>query len=266
LKIYDYHLHSNFSFDARFSMDALCRSAIKRRASGITFTDHIEYGFEEDLDYELDLLAYQEAIERLRVDYPELQIGMGAEIGLQKHTLIKAQEATQSAPWDFIIASAHMMDGRLLYNGEFTRGKKKKEIFSSYFQGLYELARDFKDFDVMGHIDLLRRDPLVTDKSINWQDYPDELDALFKVLIESGRGFEINTAGWRYGLGGPHPDKSLLLRYRELGGEIITCGSDAHNPDYVASKIEEAYELLRECGFRYVSLFCQRRLQQLPLD
>lgn len=259
-------MHSDFSFDANFAMDALCRAAVERGAAGITFTDHIEYGFDEDLDYEFDVPVYQEAIEKLRRDYPELQIGMGAEIGLQKHLLGKAGKAAKSAPWDFILASAHIMDGKLLYNGEFTSGKKKKEIFRPYFQRLYELARDFDDFDVMGHIDLLRRDHLVTDKTLEWQDYADELDALFKVLIGSGRGIEINTAGWRYGLGGPHPAKSLLLRYRELGGEIITCGSDAHRPDYVGLKIEEAYQLLRECGFRYVSLFCQRRLQQLPLE
>lgn len=247
-------------------MDALCRSAVSRGLSGITFTDHIEYGFDEELDCEFDVSAYREAIESLRRDYPDLQIGMGAEIGLQKHLLDKAGEAAKSAPWDFIIASAHIMDGKLLYNGEFTSGKKKKDIFQPYFQRLYELARDFVDFDVMGHIDLLRRDHLVTDKTLAWRDYADELDALFRILIESGRGIEVNTGGWRYGLEGPHPDQSLLLRYRELGGEIITCGSDAHRPDYVGLKIEDAYQLLRECGFKYVSLFYGRRLQQLPLD
>ena len=43
-----------------------------------------------------------------------------------------------------------------------------------------------------------------------------------------GKGIELNTGGFKYGLGHPNPCEDIIKRYKELGGEIITLGSDAH--------------------------------------
>ena len=82
--------------------------------------------------------------------------------------------------------------------------------------------------------------------------YWDQIEAILKCVVESGRGIECNTSR---GQGPWLPGRDILRRYRELGGEIITLGSDAHTPEFVGEGIREGQELLRECGFRYICTF-----------
>ena len=78
--------------------------------------------------------------------------------------------------------------------------------------------------------------------------FPDILDAVLKTLIEKQIGLECNTAGFKYGLGHPNPTEEILRRYRELGGELLTLGSDAHQPKHLAYDFARAGELLKTCG------------------
>jgi histidinol-phosphatase (PHP family) len=85
------------------------------------------------------------------------------------------------------------------------------------------------------------------------------------VLIEHGKGLECNTGGLRYGLSQPNPSRRILKRYRELGGEIITIGSDAHTPDYLGYGFQECRRFLLRCGFRYYTVFHGRKPEFIPL-
>ena len=82
---------------------------------------------------------------------------------------------------------------------------------------------------------------------------------ILKYLIEHGKGIELNTAGLKYGLPYAHPHTDVLKRYRELGGEIITVGADAHKPEHVAYDFHKVPEILKSCGFRYYTEFVQRK-------
>ena len=85
------------------------------------------------------------------------------------------------------------------------------------------------------------------------------MDAILRLLIEKGKGIEINTGGWKAGLAETNPCRDVLRRYRELGGEIITMGSDAHTPEYIGYRFADAKEALKACGFRYFTVFRERR-------
>ena len=85
------------------------------------------------------------------------------------------------------------------------------------------------------------------------------------LLIEKGKGIEINTGGYKAGLSEPNPCHDVLRRYRELGGEIITMGSDAHTTEYVAYRFADARDVLKECGFRYFTVFRERKAEFVPL-
>ena len=92
------------------------------------------------------------------------------------------------------------------------------------------------------------------------------IDEILKQLIRSGRGIELNTAGFKYGMGHPHPHERILKRYRELGGELLSIGSDGHQPEALAYDFARVPELLRECGFRCYTLFQNRQPIQQPLS
>ena len=122
-----------------------------------------------------------------------------------------------------------------------------------------------KDFDVLGHIDYIVRYGKRKEKFYTYEEVQDEIEEILKNLIATGRGLEVNTAGWKYGLKFCHPQPGIIKRYRELGGEIITIGSDAHLPEYVGYEFSRAEEVLRQCGFRYYAQFRNRKPEFIKL-
>ena len=118
-----------------------------------------------------------------------------------------------------------------------------------------ENMRAFDDFDVYGHLDYIVRYAPLEPRRFFYGDYGDLMDEILRFLISRGKGIEVNTGGYKAGLGCPNPCPEVLRRYRELGGEIVTMGSDAHAVEYVGSFMGEAQEVLRGCGFRYFTLF-----------
>ena len=96
-------------------------------------------------------------------------------------------------------------------------------------------------------------------REYSYRAFSDEIDEILKKVIHMGKGIEMNMGGFKYGLGfcNPHPD--VIRRYRELGGEIITVGADAHRPEHVAFDFEKAGDILRACGFRYYAEYRNRK-------
>ena len=92
------------------------------------------------------------------------------------------------------------------------------------------------------------------------------IDEILQLLIDQGRGIEINTAGWKYGLGHPNPHEKILTRYLELGGEILSIGSDAHEAKHLGYSFEQVPEVLSQCGFRYYTEFKDRKPRMIPLS
>ena len=261
---FDYHCHSLISADGSISINKVCAEIIKRGGNGVTFTEHLEVGDGVYEGWELDYNQYKKEITAARAAYPELVIGMGAEVGLQVESKEKIIAAVMEHEWDFVIGSVHVIGGKLTYDGEFSAGKSREEAYRGYFHALCEAAAAFPVFDVMGHIDLIRRDYTFSTKTLEYRDFADEFDTLFRILIDSGRGIEVNTAGRRY-FHEAHPPLSCLKRYKELGGEIITCGSDSHSLPSVFHGIREGYELIREAGFKYITVFEKRKPKQIKI-
>ena len=57
----------------------------------------------------------------------------------------------------------------------------------------------------------------------------------------------------------------VLNIYKEVGGELITVGSDAHRTENVGRGVPEAYALLAQAGFRYVTLYEKRQPRPVRL-
>lgn len=93
------------------------------------------------------------------------------------------------------------------------------------------------------------------DIGFNFNDYKDLFVEILKTIVQNGKGIEVNTAGLRKNLGYPHPHKDILKMYKDLGGEIITIGSDAHLPEHIGYKFEDIPEILKSIGFNYYTVF-----------
>ncbi len=259
----DYHIHSNISFDGRISIREMCREALNRGLSGLIFTEHWELGYKNSR-FIFNIEEYKRQIEKAREEFPNFEIGRGIELGLSSAAREEAAEIAEK-DWDFIIGSCHNIDGINVSGGDYCQNKNKKQCYGGYLRDICRLIKENPVFDVVGHLDLPRRDAAYSDRGLIYEDFREEIDELFSLIIPLGIGIELNTAGWRYNLDAAQPHISVLKRYRQMGGEIITCGSDCHTLASIGYRLEDGYEILRQAGFKYVSLFKGRKLKQAEL-
>jgi len=168
-------------------------------------------------------------------------------------------------PFDFVIGSSHLVHGYDPYYPEFFEGRKEFLCYMEYFESILENISAYDGFDVYGHIDYVVRYGPNRNREYSYGRYKDILDEILKKLISMGKGIELNTGGYHYGLGEPNPCTAVIRRYRELGGEIITIGADAHTPDKIACAFDKAASVLEACGFRYYTIFKDRKPEFISL-
>lgn len=264
---WDSHMHCNFSGDSEASPESMIEQAIQLGLPGLCFTDHLDYDYPSEPDlFVLDLDSYQEKMLALKEKYANrFPLHFGIELGLQPHLAEKLTSVVTEHPFDFVIGSSHVVHGFDPYYGGFFENRTEEDAYYEYFASIIENLQAFQDFDVYGHIDYVVRYGPTKNKNYTYQKYADIIDQVLRALIEAGKGIEINTGGFKYGLGHPNPTEDVIRRYRELGGEIITIGADAHAPEHVAYDFEKVAPILLDCGFKYYTVFEKRKPQFIHL-
>lgn len=261
----DYHVHTEYSDDSIYPMEEVVTDAIKMGLDEICFTDHVDYGVKCDWDSGKTIeyrngepLAnvcypqYMEEIKEMQVLYGDrIALKTGLEFGMQVHTIPEFEQLFSKYKFDFIILSVHQIDNKEFWTQDFQTGKTQQEYHERYYREMLELVRRYKNYSVIGHMDLITRydeaglypfekiKPLVTD--------------ILKTAISDGKGIELNTSFHRYGLSDTTPSTEILKLYHHLGGKIITIGSDSHKPEQLGAYIREGKKLLRSIGFQH---FC----------
>lgn len=258
----DYHAHTDYSDDSDYPMEDVVKDAIRLGMDEICFTDHVDYGAKVDWDsgeeisycnglamVNVDYPAYVEEIRSLRERYGgRLAIKMGLEFGMQKHTIPQFEALYRRYPFDFIILSVHQIEDKGFWSQEFQQGRTQKEYNERYYEELLYLVRHYQNYSVLGHLDLvLRYDKQGIYPFHYVKHYVEEILA---EVIKNGKGVEINTSSHRYGVADSTPSKKILSMYHEMGGEILTLGSDSHAPAHLGTYMEESKKLLKEIGFR----------------
>ncbi len=257
----DSHCHTNFSGDSDTPPEQQIEQAIALGMSAVCITDHQDFDYPpcEEV-FTFDTKAYIEKLSRLKEDYSErIDLRIGVELGLQTDIPTDLRSYAASWPFDFIIGSTHICQGRDPYYPDFYEGRSEEEAYLSYFEYELNSLKTYDCYDVAGHLDYVVRYGPNKNSFYSYQKYGELFDEMLKTLIEKGRGIECNTAGFKAGLGHPHPTEDILKRYRELGGEILTLGSDAHRPEHLGYFFDSIGALLKSCGFRYYTVFKNRK-------
>lgn len=263
----DYHVHTAFSDDSVYPMEEVVKDAIGLHLDEICFTDHVDYGIKEDWDSgkeiqyrdgnpitNVDYPSFMKEIERVREKYNgKISIKTGMEFGIQTHTIPRFQELFARYPFDFILLSIHQVEDTEFWTYDFQRGRSQKEYNERYYEELLNVVQKYKNYSVIGHMDYIKR---YDEEGI----YPFEkvkpiIAEILKIVIADGKGIEINTSSHRYGMKDSMPSTELLTLYRDLGGEIVTIGSDSHSPGQLGSYIPEATEQLKALGFSYLCTY-----------
>lgn len=259
----DFHIHTNFSGDSHAPMEEMIKQAVSLGLTHICITEHFDpdfvYPAGEEGMFELNTDSYLYELLKLREKYKSrISVGFGVELGLQPHLKRQLAIYSKSHEFDFIIGSSHICNRKDPYYPAFFEERSEDEAHHEYFESILECVKSTPYFDVYGHLDYVVRYGASKDKQYTYAKHADIIDKILSALIENEKGIELNTGGFRAGLSQPNPSADILKRYRELGGEIITIGSDAHAPADIASDFDRACDILKECGFKYYCIFQSR--------
>lgn len=259
--LWDTHMHTHFSGDSEADSREMVHSAISKGLDGLCFTDHLDIDYPNDpSEFLIDFSAYFDELTQVQTEFSsDFPVRIGLELGLQEHLSKKLPEIVSTHPFDFIIGSSHVVHGIDPYYPEYYVGKTEDDAYLEYFESILENLSTFDCFDVYGHIDYVVRYGPNRNTYYTYEKFADVIDEILKTLIQKGKGIEINTGGFKYGLGHPNPTEAILKRYHELGGEIITIGADAHKPEHVAFDFAKVPDILKEAGFSYYTVFKDRK-------
>ena len=267
----DMHMHTWFSTDSEACPRDMADEAVRKGLKTICFTDHFD---KDDLDWGeegiFDVDAYFVEMQKLQEEYAgKLNIRIGIELGLRTYLKDYYEELTKKYPFDFVIGSVHNVpykkdaEGNILYTDpaaeKLFTDRTDKEAYRLMMETTLENVRTSDCFQTLGHLDYVVRYGKSREKEYSYTDYADIIDEILKLLIEKEKGLEVNSAGLKYGLPFAHPHPDVLKHYRELGGEIITIGADAHKPEHIAYDFAKAEEILKSCGFKYYTEFFEQK-------
>ena len=267
----DMHMHTWFSTDSEACPRDMADEAVRKGLKTICFTEHFD---KDDLEWGeegiFDVDAYFVEMQKLQEEYAgKLNIRIGIELGLRTYLKDYYEELTKKYPFDFVIGSVHNVpykkdaEGNILYTDpaaeKLFTDRTDKKAYRLMMETTLENVRTSDCFQTLGHLDYVVRYGKSREKEYSYTDYADIIDEILKLLIEKEKGLEVNSAGLKYGLPFAHPHPDVLKRYRELGGEIITIGADAHKPEHIAYDFAKAEEILKSCGFKYYTEFFEQK-------
>lgn len=261
----DYHMHSEFSPDARSTMENMGARALAQGLEEIAFTDHLDiHPLDNPSDFYRPDAYFAELARCQKVFAGRLTIRAGIEIGESHRYPERVRPVLGAHPYDFVLGSVHWIGDEMPFGNQYFATHEKHPTFAGYFGEMVEMAAS-GEFDVVAHLDMPKREGTAVWGPFDPRAYGDEIRQILRRLIDRGKGIEINTSGWRRPNVECCPDPLILAWYHELGGEVLTIGSDAHGPEHVALFRERALDVARAAGLRWLTTFTERRATQHPL-
>lgn len=268
----DYHIHSSVSPDSKESYEAIFSESVKKGLSEIMITEHFEFYsegyesrfFKEDYlpYYRKTFLSEKEAYE-LKNGRKGLCIGFGIEFGQANQNPKKARRILSEYPFDYVIGSCHKIDNIDLSQYDY-KEIDTEALKAEYLSYLAEIAKQDL-YDCLGHIDLIKRYARRQGTDITLSANDERVREILKIVIAHGKGIEINTSGLRQNVGECLPSAELLRCYRELGGEILTVGSDAHRACDIKADFDTACEYIKSAGLKYLTRYKDRKPEMIKL-
>lgn len=273
----DMHVHTRWSSDSVTPVEAQIERAIGLGMKSLCITDHQDFDAPPfPPDYFKFLLndvgdddataAYIADLTALKEKYSDkIELLIGIELGIQPHITEKLNEYALKYPFDFIIGSTHTFHKMDAEDKRHYEDVDIETAVRQYFEEELKNVKGFHHFDVAGHMDFVLRYGPGARESFSYSKYGDIIDEILKELINTGRGIECNTSKYK-AKNMINPNKEIIKRYAELGGEIITFGSDAHVAERLGEGFCEVSQLVKSYGISYYAVFRQHEPSFIKID
>lgn len=273
MNLIDCHSHTNHSPDAKDGAEMMCTKAMELGLAAYAITDHCEVNRYYSIDYHngvpngYDTYDFSVDLEKSVAEVTALKEKLdgrlnlicGVELGQATFDFDIANKVASDKRLDFIIGSMHQLPGA--YDFAFIDYKKYNvpDLLTAYYDELYKLCV-WNKFDVLGHLTYtLRYIEGENGIKVDMSQFAEQIEACFRVLIQNGKGIEINTSGLRQKYGKPFPTLDYVKLFHDMGGEILSIGSDAHCVSDLGSNIKDGVQRALEAGFKNICYFKERK-------
>lgn len=253
----DYHIHSTHSLDATASVAGMCARAIELGLAEIAFAEHVDNNPLDDCFGRFDPRAFSGEIEQAGRRFGDrLRILKGVELGEPHLYPREIGELLSRSAFEVVIGAVHWIGDTIISIDAFSH-LDVEALYHRYFDEVLKTAEQ-SDIDVLAHIDLVKRFGVKYLGPFHVEPFRGQIEAVLRTIIRRGIALEVNTSGLRQPCREPFPGPEILALYRELGGHLVTMGSDAHTPEHLGSGLAEALEMIRAAGFESVTSYRAR--------
>ena len=266
-RIIDTHVHTDNSPDGHHSAMYMCECAEMAGLRAIAFTDHVEADFYRRDHY--DRVALQSFIDVTKARSAfrgKLLVCAGVELGQPMYDVATSEEILANLPYDMVIGSVHNFQNEQDFMYLDYSQWDITDLMNKYFDELIKLARWAK-FDPLAHMTYPLR-YIVGEHGIpvDMSKFSDKVDEILSLLVKNEKALEINTSGLRQKLGKTMPEEDVVRRFKQLGGEFVTVGSDAHYAKDIGAGVDVGMEIAQRSGFDCVTLFQNRQPVQITIE
>ena len=265
----DSHVHTAFSSDSDTPVRDQIERAIALGMKALYITDHQDFDFPEDtygMSFQFDTASYMNKLEQYKEEYKDrIDLRFGVELGLMATLKERLEAYTEAWPFDYVIGSVHLVRMTDPYYPEFYEGRSSTDAYLEYFETTLENVKLHNCMDALGHLDYVVRYGPDTPAGYPDHRFDEIIDEILRTIIAKGIALECNTAGLKYGLGFSNPHGNVIRRYLELGGEMITLGSDSHLTEHLGYAFTDIGAFLKDCGVKYQTVFVNRKPEFIPL-
>ncbi len=267
--IVDLHVHTDNSFDGNHSATFFCEKAEFKDMRVVAFTDHCEVDqFKNDRQYEKRIFqAFFEVAKVHSAFRGKLLVLNGIELGQPAYDAETANDIVSRYEYDQIIGSVHNLRGKedFYFMKDLTYDEADK-LLTEYFDEIINML-EWGNFDVVAHLTYpLRYFYSQSGLSFDLNNYKNQIDEILSLTAKKEKALEINTAGLRQPLKKLQPEVDIIKRFRELGGKMVTAGSDAHFAEHLAADIDKAYTAALQAGFEHITFFQRRTPMMMKIE
>lgn len=258
--IIDMHTHTDNSPDGNHSAVYMAEIAEKNGIECVAFTDHceVDWFYRDEYD-KRSAQSYFEVSKVKEAFEGRLDILRGVELGQPHYIPELANTIISSHEYDVVIGSIHNLRERQdFYHIKSLEGMVIEDEINEYFDEIIDMIQ-WGNIDIVAHITYpFRYIYNICGYIEDINKYSSKVDEILKLCAEKDKALEINMGGLKYPINKPSPDIDTIKRYKELGGRLVSVGSDSHYAERIGFGIPYAYEIAREAGFDFVARFKNR--------
>lgn len=265
--IMDFHVHTDNSFDGNHSIMYMCEKACEKNVKAVAFTDHVEADcyYEEHYD-KVAVQSYVDTVKARAAFSGKLIVCSGIELGEACFEPETANKIISERNYDFVVASIHNLRKEQDFCFFDYSQYDVDGILNEYFDEELNLV-EWGGFDSLAHLTYPLRYIQGEQKiPVDMKKFKKKTDEILKLLAEKDKALEINTSGLFQKLKSTMPGEEIVKRYKELGGRLITIGSDSHYAQRIGNGIQHGMELAKRCGFDCVALYKSREPIEVPIE